>query len=211
MSCVGGVFACLPSPLRAWVGGSVWVWGLCVVVPRQSWLRGLGAVPRHSWLGSDGGGSFLCPLACSPPSSPWLRCLACCNPGVCSRTTRAVVSFGWGWVGGWGGLDDASGPIPWCVPFGGADVCTPREGVTLFYGPSICTRSVQMDLRRSQVLRRLPTPGSGTLWVAGESLRDRRVSCLPRWTVCPTRSPSLDTNRSTCRGKFSRSGPLVTL
>ena len=48
-----------------------------------------------------------------------------------------------------------------------------------------------MDLFRSQVLQSFPTPGSGTLWVAGESLRDRRVSCLPRWTVCPTRSPSL--------------------
>ena len=67
-----------------------------------------------------------------------------------------------------------------------------------------------MDLRRSQVLRPFPTPGSGTLWVAGVSLRDRRVSCLPRWTMCPTRNPSLDTNRSTCRGECSWSGPLVT-
>ena len=78
------------------------------------------------------------------------------------------------------------------------------------YGPSICTRSVQMDLRRNHVLRPFPTPGSGTLWVAGESLRDRRVSYLPRWTVCPTRSPSQDTNRSTCRGECSWSGPLAT-
>ena len=67
-----------------------------------------------------------------------------------------------------------------------------------------------MDLFRSQVLQPFPTPGSGTLWVAGESLRDRRVSCLPRWTVCPTRSPSLGPNRSTCRGECSWSGPLVT-
>ena len=95
-------------------------------------------------------------------------------------------------------------------PRGGADACTPRQGVTLLYGPSICTRSVQMDLLRSQVLQPFPTPGSGTLWVAGESLRDRRVSCLPRWTVCPTRSPSLGPNRSTCRGECSWSGPLVT-
>ena len=41
-------------------------------------------------------------------------------------------------------------------------------------------------------------------------MRDRRVSCLPRWTVCPTRSPSLGPNRSTCRGECSWSGPLVT-
>ena len=67
-----------------------------------------------------------------------------------------------------------------------------------------------MDLRRNQVRRPFPTPGSGTLWVFGESLRDRRVSCLPRWTVCPTRSPSQDTNRSTCRGECSWSGPLAT-
>ena len=80
----------------------------------------------------------------------------------------------------------------------------------MLYGPSICTRSVQMDLRRNQVRRPFPTPGSGTLWVSGESLRHRRVSCLPRWTVCPTRSPPQDTNRSTCRGECSWSGPLAT-
>ena len=67
-----------------------------------------------------------------------------------------------------------------------------------------------MDLFRSQVLQPFPTPGSGTLWVAGESSRDRRFSCLPRWTVSPTRSPSLGPNRSTCRGECSWSGPLVT-
>ena len=114
-------------------------------------------------------------------------------------------------MGGGGGAPDAgSGPSIREFPHGGADACTPRQGVTLLYGPSICTRSVQMDLRRNQVRRPLPTPGSGTLWVSGESLRDRRVSCLPRWTVCPTRSPSQDTNRSTCRGECSLSGPLAT-
>ena len=41
-------------------------------------------------------------------------------------------------------------------------------------------------------------------------MRGRRDSCLPRWTVCPTRSPSLGMNRSTCRGECSWSGPLVT-
>ena len=113
--------------------------------------------------------------------------------------------------GGGGGAPDAgSGPSLREFPHGGADACTPRQGVTLLYGPSICTRSVQMDLRRNQVRRPFPTPGSGTLWVSGESLRDRHVSCLPRWTVCPTRSPSQDTNRSTCRGECSWSGPLAT-
>ena len=84
------------------------------------------------------------------------------------------------------------------------------QGVTLLYGPSICTRSVQMDLLRSQVLQPFPTPGLGTLWVAGESLRDRRVSCLLQWTVRLTCSPSLGLNRSTCRRECSWSGPLVT-
>ena len=95
-------------------------------------------------------------------------------------------------------------------PLGGADACTSRQGVTLLYGPSICTRSVQMHLLRSQVLQPFPTPGLGTLCVAGESLRDRRVSWLPRWKVCPTRSPSLGPNRNTCRGECSWSGPLAT-
>ena len=111
---------------------------------------------------------------------------------------------------GWGkGLMVALVPSPGFSLRGG-NACTPRQDVTLFYGLSIWTRSLQMDLRRSQVLGPFPTPGSGTLWVAGESLRNRRVSCLPRWTVNPTRSPSLCTNRSACRGECPLSGPLVT-
>ena len=129
---------------------------------------------------------------------------------LCPRLCSLGVPLG-PWVGGGGGAPDAgSGPSPREFPHGGADACTPRQGVTLLYGPSICTRSVQMDLRRNQVRRPFPTPGSATLWVSGESLRVRHVSCLPRWTVCPTRSPSQDTNRSTCRGECSWSGPLAT-
>ena len=130
----------------------------------------------------------MCPLA---QPGCWR---ACCQAGL----------------GGGGAPDAGSGPSLREFPHGGADACIPRQGVTLLYGPSVCTRSVQMDLRRNQVRRPFPTPGSGTLWVSGESLRDRRVSCLPRWTVCPTRSPSQDTNRSTCRGECSWSGPLAT-
>ena len=142
------------------------------------------------------------PFACPPPSVSFPCRLGRCFSGVVPGPSRL-----W-WVGG--GPCRRLGSLPLVFPRGGADFCTPRQGVTLLYGPSICTRSVQMDLLRSQVLQPFPTPGSGTLWVAGESLRDRRVSCLPRWTVCPTRSPSLGPNRSTCRGECSWSGPLVT-
>ena len=139
-----------------------------------------------------------------PPVVP-----ARCAPWPCPVVGGLAARQGRG--GGGGGAPDAGpGPSLREFPHGGADACTPRHGVTLLYGPSICTRSVQMDLRRNQVRRPFPTPGSGTLWVSGESLRDRHVSCLPRWTVCPTRSPSQDTNRSTCRVECSWSGPLAT-
>ena len=138
-----------------------------------------------------------------PPVSP-----PCSAPWFYPVVGGCVARQGWG--GGGGAPDVGSGPSLREFPHRGADACTPRQGVTLLYGLSICTRSVQMDLRRNQVRRPFPTPGSGTLWVSGESLRDRRVSCLPRWTVCPTRSPSQDTNRSTCRGECSWSGPLAT-
>ena len=127
--------------------------------------------------------------------SPFLLCGHWCCP-LCARlgTTRGMVGVLCGGVRGGGVPDGGSGPPPREFPLEGANACTTRRGVTLLYGPSICTRFIQMDLRRIQVRRPLPTPGSGTLWFAGESLRDRRVSCLPRWTVCPTRSPSQDTN-----------------
>ena len=137
-----------------------------------------------------------------PPAVP-VRCAPWPSPVVGGLVARQ------GWWGG-GAPDAGSGPSLREFPHGGADACTPRQGVTLLYGPSICTCSVQMDLRRNQVRRPFPTPGSGTLLVSGESLRDRHVSCLPRWTVCPTRSPSQDTNRSTFRGECSWSGPLAT-
>ena len=199
MRCVGGAFGCLSSPFWAWFGGSVWVWGLCVVAPLPSRL--CGSPP---------------PLAgvcwwCVPPPPPLRALLPLSLFRVAWGGVPLVPCPGLPGCGGLGGvLVVGSGPFPWCFPFGGADACTPCQGVTLLYGPSICSRSVQMDLLRSQVLQPFPTPGSGTLWVAGESLRDRRVSCLPRWTVCPTRSPLPGPNRSTCRGECSSSGPLVT-
>ena len=149
--------------------------------------------------------------SCAPPPLPFSVPLPPVLPPRCAPWFNLVVG---GLVArqGWGGGRPtlALGPSLREFPHGGADACTPRQGVTLLYGPSICNRSVQMDLRRNQVRRPDPTPGSGTLWVSGECLRDRCVSSLPRWTVCPTRSPSQDTNRSTCRGECSWSGPLAT-
>ena len=122
------------------------------------------------------------PFACPPPSVSLLRRLGrfplvpCPGLSGCGARGRGPCR--------------PLGSLPLVFPLRGADACTPRQGVTLLYGLSICTRSVQMDLLSSQVLQPFPTPGSGTLWVAVGSLRDRRVSCLPRWTVCPTGSPS---------------------
>ena len=61
--------------------------------------------------------AFPCPLACSPPSPPWLRCLSCCSPGGCSGTTRAIMGVWWGWGGG-GGLTLAPVPSPNVSPWG---------------------------------------------------------------------------------------------
>ena len=195
----------------------------------------LGACPRLSWLGLAAlcgcGGCVSWPLSrpgCGVrvrfPTNPGRGLLVvACPPAPLRALPRlSLYRVAWGgdllvpcpgpsrlwWVGG-GGPCCWLGSLPLVFPLGGADACTPRQGVTLLYRPSICTRSVQMDLLRSQVLQPFPTPGSGTLWVAGESLRDRCVSCLPRWTVCPTRSPSLGPNRSTCLEECSWSGPLV--
>ena len=165
-----------------------------VARPTRCWPYVARHIARHSYP----------PLLRAPP--PFLSCSFA--PGVAPLVCSLVLPGCW-WVccraglGGGGAPDAGSGPCLREFPHGGADACAPRQGVTLLYGPSICTRSVQMDLRRNQVRQPFPTPGSGTLWVSGESLRDRRVSCLPRWTVCPTRSPSQDTNRSTCRGEYS--------
>ena len=132
------------------------------------------------------------PFACPPPSVSFR-----CRLGRCrARAFPAVVCGG-------GSLSPARVPSPGVSPWGSRCLHSPS-------GCNSVVRMPSMDLFRSQVLQPFPTPGSGTLWVAGESSRDRRVSCLPRWTVCPTRSPSLGPNRSTCRGECSWSGPLVT-
>ena len=192
----------------------------------------LGACPRLSGLGLAAlcgcGGCVSWPLSrlgCVVPRPPRLGSVGRVfplPPPLRALPPLSLSRVAWGGVplvpcpglpgcGGWGGRPCRRlGSLPLVFPLGGADACTPCQGVTLLYRPSICTRSVQMDLLRSQVLQPFPGPGSGTLWVAGASLRDRPVSCLPRWTVCPTRSPSLGPNRSTWGGECSWSGPLVT-
>ena len=196
---------CFWVPVLAFLG---LVWRLCVGV--WAVCRGPSPVPAvGSGCGSPPHLAGVC-WWCVPPPPP-LRALPPLS--LCRVAWGGVILVpcpGLPGCGGWGGGPCRRlGSLPLVFPLGGADACTPRQGVTLFYGPSICSRSVQMDLLRSQVLQPFPTPGSGTLWVAGESLRDRRVSCLPRWTVCPTRSPSLGPNRSTCCEECSWSGPLV--
>ena len=100
---------------------------------------------------------FLAPL---PPLS-LLFCPSWFSLGAHPGTTQG---FGRGVVGVGGvGLTPPQVPVPRCFPLGGGDACTPRQSVTLLYGPSICPRFVQMDLRRSQVLRPFPKPGFGTL------------------------------------------------
>ena len=145
-------------------------------------LFGVGAVCRGPspisavWFPAPPGWGLLmvcppaAPFACPPPSVSFPCRLGRFFPGAVPGASRL-----W-WVGG--GPCCRLGSLPLVFPRGGTDACTPRQGVTLLYGPSSCTRSVQMDLLRSQVLQPFPKPGSGTLWVAGESLRDRRVSCL---------------------------------
>ena len=124
-------------------------------------------------------------FACPPPSVSFP-----CRLGQCrARAFPAVVCRG-------GSLSPARVPSPGVSPWGSRCLHSPS-------GCNSVVRMPSMDLFRSQVLQPFPTPGSGTLWVAGESSRDRRVSCLPRWTVCPTRSPSLGPNRSMCRGECS--------
>ena len=156
-------------------------WVDSVARPARCWPNDARHFARHS-----------CPplLRAPPPFPSVFLCPRFCPLGVLLGSTRLLVDLLPGMVWGGGVPDAGSGPSLREFPHGGADACTSHQGVTLLYGPSICTPSIQMNLRRNQVRRPFPTPGSGTLWVSGESLRDRRVSCLPRWTMCPTRSPS---------------------
>ena len=122
--CACGAFGCLPSPLCAWVGGSVWVSGLRVVVPRLPWLRGLGVVPCHAWLGFGGGSVFLRRPLCLP--SP--RFLLAALPGVLFPWCLVRDYPGCGGCAvalGGGVLDAGSGPFPWCFLLGGPMLALP--------------------------------------------------------------------------------------
>ena len=147
-------------------------------------------------------------LRVSPPFPFVLLCPRFCPLGVLLGSTRLLVGVLPGRVGGGGG-----GARRW---LGSRSPGVSPRGGQCMHSPSGCNsvvRAVHLypfrtnGPRRNRVRWPFPTPGSGTLWVPGESLRDRRVSCLPRWTLCPTRSPSQDTNRGTCRGECAWSGP----
>ena len=197
--CVGGAFGCLSSPLWAWFGGSVWVWGLCVVASLPCWL--CGSPP---------------PLAgvcwwCVPPPPPLRALLPLSLFRVAWGGVPLVPCPGLPGYGGWGAvLVVGSGPFPWWFPLGWLMLALPVRVYLCCTGRPFVPARYKWTCSVARYSSRSPRPGSGTLWVAGESLRDRRVSCLPRWTVCPTRSPSLGLNRSTCRGECSWSGSLVT-
>ena len=159
------------------------------MAPLPSWLWGLGVVPRPRWLGSVGGVSPRRPLCV-----PSLLCLFAALLGVVcpwcpARAFPAVVGGGVVLVVG-------SGPFPWCFPLRGPLLAP--HGVTLLYRPSICTRSVQMDLLRSQVLQPFPTRGrvncgsQGSPCGIGVSLAcpDRRCAlpAAPRWARTAVRA-----------------------
>ena len=109
-------------------------------------LFGVGAVCRGPssisavWFPAHPGWGLLvvcppaAPFACPPPSVSFPCRLGRCFPGAVPGPSRL-----W-WVGG--GPCRRLGSLPLVFPRGGADACTPRQGVTLLYGPSICTRSV---------------------------------------------------------------------
>ena len=126
-----------------------------VARPTRCWPYVARHIARHSYPPL---------LRAPPPPLPFRAPLPPVSPPRCAPWFYQVVGGcvarqGWG-----GGAPDAgSGPSLREFPHGGADACTPRQGVTLLYGPSICTRSVQTVLRCNQVRRPFPTPGSGTL------------------------------------------------
>ena len=113
-----------------------------VARPTRCWPYVARHIARHSYP----------PLLRPPPPFPFvLLCSRFRPPGVLLGSTRLLVGVLPGRVGGGGAPDAGSCPSLREFPHGGADACTPRQGVTLLYGLSICTRSVQMDLRRNQV------------------------------------------------------------
>ena len=177
--CVGDAFGCLPSTVFAWVRGSVWVWG-CVL-----WSLACPGWGAWVWFPATPGLALVVVVRSAAAA---LRALSPLPLGCVALRAAPLVSCaglpGLWWVCGgvgWGGGGPSRwlGSLPLVFPLWGADACIPRQVVTLLYGPSICTCSIQMDLLRSQVVQPFPQPGSGTLWVTGESLRDRRVLPAP--------------------------------
>ena len=112
--CVGGAFGCLSSHFLAWFGGSVWVWGLCVVALLPSRL--CGSPPPLAWV---------C-WWCVPPPPP----LCALPPLSLFRVAGGGVSTGavpgpsrlW-WVGG--GPCRRLGSLPLVFPLWGPMLALP--------------------------------------------------------------------------------------
>ena len=98
--CAGRLWFLVPASLAwgLWLV-SVWLWFVCVVIPCHSWLRVLGAMPRHSCLGSA---VLWCWLV---PCHFWLRVLAAVSRGSC-------LGFAAG-CGGWSLATPGRGPWAW--------------------------------------------------------------------------------------------------
>ena len=127
------------SPATPGWGGVRWCWWW--VTPRHSWLRVLGAVPCHSWLGSAGrGGGRFCRVW-------WGFAVLCVFE---ARRVRVVsllvcVSFVRGTcVGGGVGVGVSSGCVCVCVCacvvywlFVVAGPCSPRLGLAAGVGVGV--------------------------------------------------------------------------
>ena len=122
--CVGGAFGCLSSPLWAWFGGSVWVRGLCVVVPLPSLAVGPGCGSPPLLAG-------VCWWWCVPPlhalplSFSLPGRLARCSPRAVPGPVRAVVGVRWGRLGAEASLTLARVPSSGVSPLGGRMLALP--------------------------------------------------------------------------------------
>ena len=73
------------------LAGVCWCWWR--VVPGQSWRKAVGAVPRHSWLGSAAGGGEWSPA--NPDCGPWVQIPVIPGWGLLFVVGLLLVSGAW--------------------------------------------------------------------------------------------------------------------